>query len=114
MPSSLTNAPATFQHLVNTLIDSEMEPHVFAYMDDIIIVTETFEEHLERLSKVLKKIEDANLNSNSAKCQFCYSQGKYLGCLVNKKGLLVDPDKIAPIHEYPVPNNVKEWRRSLG
>ena len=55
MPFRLTNAPATFQRLLDTLIGPEMEPHAFAYLDDIIILTETFEEHLEWLAKVLKK-----------------------------------------------------------
>ena len=67
MPFGLTDAPATFQRLLDTLIGPEMEPHAFAYLDDIIIVTETFKEHLERLAKVLKKLEDAKLNLNLKK-----------------------------------------------
>ena len=55
IPFGLTNAPATFQRLVDSLIGPEMEPHVFAYTDDIIVVTETFEDHLKWLSIVLKK-----------------------------------------------------------
>ena len=64
MPFGLTNAPATFQRLLDRLSGPEMEPHAFAYLDDVIIVTETFEEHLEWLSKVLKKIKEANLKIN--------------------------------------------------
>ena len=51
-----------------------MELHAFAYLDDVIIVTETFEEHLDWLSKVLEEIKDADLQINSAKCEFCCSQ----------------------------------------
>ena len=61
MPFGLSNAPATFQRLVDKLIDPEMEPNVFAYLDDLIIVTETFEQHLEFLEKVLLKVSEAGL-----------------------------------------------------
>ena len=71
MPFGLTNAPATFQRLLDRIIGPEMEPHVFAYLDDIIIVTETFEEHLEWLSKVLNKIKAAGLEINKDKSEFC-------------------------------------------
>ena len=114
MPFGLTNAPATFQRMIDSLIGPEMEPRVFVYMDDIIIVTESFEEHLKWLSKVVKKIKDTNLNLNLKKCEFCCSQVKYLGYLVNENGLLVDPDKVSLILEYPTPRNVKELRRFLG
>ena len=91
-----------------------MEPHAFAYLDDIIIVTETFEEHLYWLSKVVRKIRDANLKINAGKCEFCCSQVRYLGFLVNESGLQVDPEKTAPILEYLTPRSVKELRRFLG
>ena len=70
MPFGLTNAPATFQRLLDTLVEPEMEPHAFEYLDDIIIVTEIFEEHLEWLAKVLKKIKDAKLNLNLKNVNF--------------------------------------------
>ena len=59
MPFGLNDAPATFQRLLDRLIGPETEQHAFAYWDDIIIVTRTFEEHLEWLARVLDKIEDA-------------------------------------------------------
>lgn len=114
MPYGLTGAPATFQRLLDRLIGPEMEPHVFAYLDDIIIVTATFEEHLTWLRKVLKKILEANLTINPTKSEFCCTQVRYLGFLVNKDGLQVDPEKISPILEYPIPIPIKQLRRFLG
>ena len=114
MPFGLTNAPATFQRLLDKIIGPEMEPHAFAYLDDIIIVTETFDEHLEWLSKVLTKIKIAGLEINRKKCEFCCSQVHCLGFLVNENGLQTDPDKIDPILKYPVPRNIKDLRRFLG
>ena len=114
MPFRLTNAPATFQRLLDRIIGPEIEPYAFAYLNDIIIVTKTFDEHLEWLSKVLQKIKAAGLEINRDKCEFCCPQVHYLGFLVNENCLQTDPDKIDPIIKYPVPSNVKDIRRFLG
>ena len=114
MPFGLTNAPATFHRLLDRLIGLEVEPHAFAYLDDIIIVTRTFEEHLEWLARVLDKIKDAGLEINPDKCEFCCQQVHYLCFLVNEEGLQVDTDKIEPVFKYPVPRNVRELRGFLG
>lgn len=114
MPFGLTNAPATFQRLIDCLIGPELEPYCFAYLDDIIIVTETFEEHLKWLSVVLERLKIAGLKINPNKCEFVVPQVQYLGFVVNEKGLLVDPSKVASIQSYPTPTNLKELRRFLG
>ena len=93
MPFGLTNAPATFQRFLDRLIGPEMEPHAFAYLDDMIIVTKTFKEHLEWLSRVLGKIKGAGLEINLDKCEFCYPQVHYLGFLVNENGYRPTPIK---------------------
>ncbi|XP_070155191.1 uncharacterized protein [Polyergus mexicanus] len=114
MPFGLIGAPATFQRLLDRLIGPEMEPHAFAYLDDIVIVTRTFEEHLVWLKRVLDRIKEAGLTINPEKSKFCRSQVKYLGFLVQQEGLKVDPDKTEPIVEYPPPKNIKQLRRFIG
>jgi len=114
MPYGLTGAPATFQRLLDRLIGPEMEPFAFAYLDDIVIVTPTFEEHMAWLRKVLDKITGAGLTVNLDKCEFCRSQVRYLGFIVQGEGLTVDPEKTRPILEYPAPRNLKQLRRFLG
>jgi len=114
MPYGLTGAPATFQRLLDKLIGPEMEPHAFAYLDDIVVVTSTFEEHLEWLDRVLSRISAAELTINPEKCEFCRSQVRYLGFIVQRDGLTVDSDKVKPILEYPAPRNLKQLRRFLG
>jgi len=115
MPYGLTGAPASFQCLLDKLIGPEMKSHAFAYLDDIVIVTSTFEEHLEWLDRVLNKISAAGFTINSEKCEFCRSQVRYLGfIIVQRGGLTVDPEKIKPILKYPVPRNLKQLRRFLG
>lgn len=90
------------------------EPYVFVYLDDIIITTPTFEKHLEILDAVLKKILNAGMTVNKEKCSFCRSELRYLGYVVDKTGLHVDPDKVKAIIDIPPPTNVPEVRRFVG
>lgn len=114
MPFGLTGAPATFQRLIDTIITPEMRPHCFAYLDDIIIVSKTFEEHLVWLRKVIKRIYEAGLTISEDKSIFCQSEVRYLGFKVNEFGLQPDQEKVAPVLEFPPPKNLKQLRRFLG
>uniref|UniRef100_A0ABD2W5F9 RNA-directed DNA polymerase n=1 Tax=Trichogramma kaykai TaxID=54128 RepID=A0ABD2W5F9_9HYME len=110
----LTNAPMTFQRLIDALFGPECEPYVFGYLDDIVVVTETFEQHLVWLEKVLGRLNDAGLTINRKKCEFCRSSVKYLGYVLDGDGLRVDEDKVAPVMNYPAPTDLKSLRRFLG
>ncbi|KAL7295098.1 hypothetical protein TKK_0011566 [Trichogramma kaykai] len=114
MPFGLVNAPMTWSRLVDHLFGPEFEPHVFYYLDDIIIVTVDFSEHLSWIERVLKRLIEAGLEINRDKCEFCCSRVTYLGYLLNKDGLRVDPEKLGPIVKYPTPSNIKQLRRFLG
>lgn len=115
MPFGLTNAPATQQRLVDFLFyGPEFEHKVFVYIDDIIIVSESFEHHIFLLNKVLEKLKLANLTINSEKSKFFRQELKYLGYVVDSNGLRADPDKINSILNYPTPSNRKEVRRFIG
>lgn len=87
---------------------------VFTYLDDVIIATETFEEHLKCLEKVITKLHAAGLTINREKSSFGCKEVKYLGYVLSKEGLNVDSDKIKPIVDYPAPTNLKQLRRFLG
>lgn len=114
MPFGLHNSPATWQRLIDKVIGADLEPHVFVYLDDIVIVTETFELHLKILEHVFKRLIDAGLKVNIEKCQFCRPEMKYLGYVVDRNGLHVDVDKVKAMLELPTPRNVSELRRTLG
>lgn len=109
----LTNAPATQQRLVDLLF-GDMEPYTFAFLDDIIIISSTFEEHETRLLRVLDKLRNANLTVNFEKCKFFRSELKYLGYVVDSRGLRTDPAKIEAILNYPTPTCRKHIKRFLG
>lgn len=114
MPFGLHAAPSTFQRLLDQVITAEMAPHVFAYLDDIVIVTETYEEHIKILSDVLKRLRQANLVPNWTKCHFARQRLVYLGHLIDKDGLHTDPDRIAAVSNLTPPTTVKQLRRFLG
>ena len=114
MPFGLTNAPATWQRLIDRVIGVDLEPNVFVYLDDIIIISSTFESHLEILSKVLKRLRDAGLSVSKDKCHFCRQSLSYLGYVVDAQGLRVDPSKVDYIVNIAPPRNVKELRRFIG
>lgn len=109
----LTNAPATQQRLVDQLF-REFDLKVFAYLDDIIIVSNDFNSHVSLLLRVLNKLKQANLTINLEKCQFFRSQLKYLGYVVDSSGLRTDPEKVQAILNYPTPSCRKDVKRFLG
>ena len=91
-----------------------MEPNVFVYLDDIIVVTETFEEHKRILKEVAKRLKDAGLTISVEKSRFCLPEMKFLGFVIDHRGLRVDPEKISCIMDYPTPKTVKDIRRFIG
>lgn len=114
MPFGLSNAPATWQRFIDNVLGPELEVNVFVYLDDIVLVSSDFDKHLEILDKVLGRLKDAKLTLNKAKCQFCRSELKYLGYMVDSRGLRVDPSKVEAILQIPVPKNAKEVRQYVG
>lgn len=114
MPFGLTNAPATQQRLMDTLFSPDFDNKVFCYLDDIVIISITFDEHISLLLKVLKKLEDANLTINFGKSVFFRKELKYLGYIVDEHGLRADPAKTEAILAFPIPTSVKEVRQFLG
>lgn len=84
MPFGLTNAPATFQRLMDRLIDPAWEPHVFTYLDDVIIVTKTEDDHFRFLTRVLTTLRDAGLDITREKSGFFCPEVKYLGYVIDQ------------------------------
>lgn len=114
MPFGLCGAPATWQRFVDNVLGADLEPNVFVYLDDIIVVTASFEKHVEVLAEILKRIRAAKLTLNQEKCKFCRPELKYLGYVVSADGLRVDPEKIQAIVDIPVPRTQKEVRQFTG
>lgn len=114
LPFGLSNAAQTQSQLMNLVLGFDMEPYVFVYIDDIIIATSTFEEHVFYLKKVSERLAKANLSINVNKSKFCVPEINYLGYILNKDGLSPNPGKISAIINYPSPTSVKQVRQLMG
>lgn len=114
MPFGLCNAPATFERMMDNLLRHFKWSTCLCYLDDIIVFSETFEEHLSRLKLVLKCLQDAGLVLNHKKCLFAAREIKILGHLVSSSGVRPDPDKVKAVSNFPTPQNVHDIRSFLG
>ena len=104
MPFGLHAAPATFQRLLDHVIIAEMAQHVFAYLDDIVIVTWSYEKHLEILNNVIERLHRAKLGPIWEKCHFACKRLRYLGHFVDENA----------VTKLNTAKNSKELRRFLG
>jgi hypothetical protein len=114
MPFGLTNAPATFQRLMNRILNGLTLKQCVVYLDDIIIFSRTFAEHLLRMRNVLDRIRDANLKMQLSKCRFCTNKVVYLGFELTKDGFKPDPNKTQAIAKMESPIDADQLRRFLG
>ncbi|GFY23958.1 hypothetical protein TNCV_4896391 [Trichonephila clavipes] len=114
MPFGLCNAPATFERMMDNLLRHFKWTMCLCYLDDIIVFSETFEDHLIRLRLVVKCLQEAGLKLNSKKCLFAAQEVKILGHLVSSNGVRPDPDKIKAVRNFPTPKNIHDIRSFLG
>ena len=114
MPFGLCNAPASFQRLMERCMGELNLRDCLIYLDNVIIFSSTFEEHLERLDAVFSRLKQHNLKLKPSKCEFLKSEVTYLGHVVSEEGIRTDPEKTKAVKNWPVPKNVKEVRAYLG
>ena len=114
MPFSLTNTPATFQHLMENCLGDLHLNWCIIYFNDIIVYSGTPEEHLERLEAVFQKIGKAGLKLKPSKCEFFKSRITYLGHIVSNEGIVTDPKKLKAIQLWPRPTTVTEVQKFTG
>jgi RNase H-like domain found in reverse transcriptase/Integrase zinc binding domain/Reverse transcriptase (RNA-dependent DNA polymerase)/Integrase core domain len=114
MVFGLHNAAQCLTRIMDQVLGIEMEPFVFYYHDDIIVATDTFERHLEKLSEVATKLKKANLSINIEKSHFCRSEISYVGYTLDNSGLKPNLEKVAAILNLPTPKNVRETRGIIG
>src|SRR3984957_16312710 len=114
MPFGLCNAPATFQRTMDQILQGIKEEFVLVYLDNVIIYSKTFKEHLQHLTKVLDRIRNANLSLKAEKCNFIATELQFLGHVVGKDGVKPDPEKVEKMMNYPEPRNIRELHGVLG
>ena len=111
LPFGLNNAPATYQRLMEQCLGDLNMKICAIYLDDLIIFSDSLEEHLRRLDMVLNRLKDCNLKLNPKKCKFLQRKVKYVGHIVSENGVEADPDKIDKVINWPVPQNAEEVRQ---
>ncbi|KAG7453964.1 hypothetical protein JOB18_002015, partial [Solea senegalensis] len=112
MAFGLCNAPATFQRLVNQVLGDI--PNCSAYLDDLVVYTSTWDEHMKILRQVFTRLAQASLTLNLAKCEFGKATVIYLGHQVGQGQVRPVDAKVEAITRYPVPTTRRELRRFLG
>src|SRR6266540_4981657 len=110
----LTNASATFQRLMNYVLHDYLNNFVVVYLDNILVCSDTFKEHLTHLRKVFDKLREANLVIKLKKCKFEQRKIKFLGHTIRTDGLRTDPKNIEKIINYPVLTDVTKVRKFMG
>ena len=115
MPFGLTNAPATFQTAMTDLFRDWLDDFVIVYLDDILIYSATPEQHRNHVTLVLKRLEEHQWYCKLKKCAFATSSVEYLGHIVEKGQIAIDPDKMKAVAAWPTPfRNVTEVQSFLG
>uniref|UniRef100_A0A2N9F3Y9 RNA-directed DNA polymerase n=1 Tax=Fagus sylvatica TaxID=28930 RepID=A0A2N9F3Y9_FAGSY len=114
MPFGLTNAPAVFMDLMNRVFHEYLDRFVIVFIDDILVYSKSLEEHEDHLRIVLQILRDKKLYAKLKKCEFWLNQVVFLGHVVSKDGITVDPSKIEAVVSWDRPTNVSEVRSFLG
>ncbi|KAL5018859.1 hypothetical protein ScPMuIL_004581, partial [Solemya velum] len=114
MPFGLCNAPATFERLMEKVLTGLTWRLCLVYLDDIIIYSKNFEEHISNLSEVLQRLMEANLKLSPEKCTLLQREVTFLGHVVSEHGISTDLRKTEAVRNWVVPRNVKEVRSFLG
>ncbi|WVZ63482.1 LOW QUALITY PROTEIN: hypothetical protein U9M48_013109 [Paspalum notatum var. saurae] len=114
MSFGLTNAPAYFMQLMNSVFMDYLDKFVVVFIDDILIYSKTEAEHEEHLRLVLQRLREHKLYAKFSKCEFWIDEVRFLGHVVSKGGIAVDPSKVITVTNWKVPEIPKEVRGFLG
>ncbi len=114
LSNGMRQSPNSFQLLMDKVLQGLTFESVLCYLDDICIMSETFESHMSKLHEVLSRHESAGLKLGPSKCKLAYSRCIFLGHEISKEGIRPPAAKLEIIQNYPVPKNQKELKCTLG
>ena len=114
MPFGLSSAVATFQRIMDDVFRDLLWEYVVVYLDDVIIYSENWEDHLVHIREVFRRLREANLKITAKKCDFAKKELQYLGHIVSVDGILPTNKKIQAVESFPQPKTQTEVRSFLG
>ena len=114
MPFGLKYAGATYQRLVNRMFQKQIGTSMEVYIDDMLVKSTTTELHIAHLAEAFQILKEYNMKLNPAKCAFGVSAEKFLGFIVNNRGIEANPDKIKVVLDMSSPSSIKEVQRLTG
>src|SRR5277367_228507 len=114
MPFGVKNGPAVYQRMMNEVLAGLVDVCCLVYLDDIIVLSKTFESHLQDLYQVFTRLRQAGLSLNPSKCHILAREVKFLGHVVTPDGVRVDPEKVNAVKTLPAPKTVPELQTFLG
>ncbi|XP_041430600.1 uncharacterized protein LOC121397614 [Xenopus laevis] len=114
MPFGLCNAPATFQHFVNDVFRDFLDVFVIIYLDDILVFSNSLEDHRVHMKKVLSRLRTHQLYAKLEKCIFEQDSVEFLGFFITPQGIQMDSRKVSAILDWPAPTSRKAVQRFIG
>ena len=114
LPMGLCNSPGIFMQLMNDTFAEFLNKSVLVFLDDIIVYSDTLEEHEQHVRQALKRLRDQRLYAKASKSALCKREVEFLGHMVGVSGLRVMQDKIEAVRDWPIPENARELRAFLG
>ena len=114
MPFGLKNACQTMCEVIDKVVPYELRDQIFPYVDDLLVVSSDFDEHIKLLGILADRLRQAGLTINVQKSKFCFKELKFLGYVVGDGCLKTNQDKVSAIQNFPVPTTQRQVRRFLG
>lgn len=108
MPQGVTNAPSTFQRLMEKCMKDINLKEVLVFLDDLFVFSSTLEDHETRLTHVLERLREYGLKLSPDKCKFFQTSVRYLGHIVSRDGVSIDPEKVQALKTWPTPQTLRE------
>ena len=114
MSFGLKNAGTRYQRLMNKMLAHHIQRNVQVYMDDMLVKSQWEDDHLDNLKETFDTLCSYNIKLNPSKCAFGVTARKFLGFMVSKRGIEINPNKIQAIMEMALPRNIKEVQSLNG